>query len=259
MKLDAIEELLREAAGEKPATPKNYVLIVDEINRGNVSKILGELITLLEQDKRVGAPNELRAKLPYSGDDFGVPQNVYVIGTMNTADRSIAFLDTALRRRFEFEEVMPNSNVLRELVGEEGVVAGVDVAALLDRLNERVELLYDRDHQIGHAYLIEVTSLEDLRRVFVKKVIPLLQEYFYGDWEKLCHVLGCPFNPQDGEPLSANKHPLISTTPLSANALLAGDHGFENQFRCEISREFREAEESALAPYFAGVLGSSGK
>jgi len=255
LKLDAIAEVLDEAAkGESPQS-KNYVLVIDEINRGNISKILGELITLLEEDKRVGAPNELRARLPHSGDDFGVPPNVYVIGTMNTADRSIAFLDTALRRRFEFEEMMPDSNVLRDLVGQAGVIGDVDVAALLDRVNERVDLLYDRDHQIGHAYFIGVETLEDLRHVFVKKVIPLLREYFYGDWERLCHVLGCPFSPEDGTPLSRNRRPLIAANALLANDLLVGDPGFETKIRCRVSGAFLRAEEDELGPYFTGIVG----
>lgn len=174
---------------EEPLTEqKNYVFIIDEINRGNISKIFGELITLIEPTKRLGQEEAVKVKLPYSQKLFGVPENVYIIGTMNTADRSIAAIDTALRRRFAFEEMMPDSSVIK---GVE--VDGISVAELLDLINKRIEVLYDREHTIGHAYftpLMKNNSREVLFDIFRNKIFPLLQEYFYEDYEKIRLVLG---------------------------------------------------------------------
>lgn len=172
----------------EPAEKQNYVFIIDEINRGNISKIFGELITLIEPTKRIGAPEALIATLPYSGKDFGVPDNVYIIGTMNTADRSIAMMDTALRRRFDFVEMMPDSNLLEDVS-----VDGLNIAEMLDTMNKRIAVLLDREHTIGHSYLLPLKadpSIENLASIFENRIIPLLQEYFYDDYRKIQLVLG---------------------------------------------------------------------
>jgi 5-methylcytosine-specific restriction protein B len=178
-----------EAAWEvdKENAPK-YLLVIDEINRANIAKVLGELITLIEDDKRLGEANELTVRLPASGERFGVPPNLYVLGTMNTADRSIALLDLALRRRFTFVEMRPQPSVI-----EPPVVAGVDLRALLARLNERIAALRDRDHQIGHSYLLHLRDAGDLHFAWYRRVVPLLQEYFYNDGERLKAVIGGRF------------------------------------------------------------------
>lgn len=191
------KELCRKA---RLAPGQRFAMVIDEINRGNISKIFGELITLIEPDKREGAANAVSVILPYSGDAFSVPANVDIIGTMNTADRSLALMDTALRRRFEFEPVMPDTKDqdgsplfgLRVNLGEQTI----DIPKLLAAINVRVAALYDRDHCIGHAYFTALAKVPDgeqrlvaLARVFSKRILPLLEEYFFEDWQKIRLVL----------------------------------------------------------------------
>ena len=181
-----------EARKAQDKENNEYVFIIDEINRGNISKIFGELITLIETTKRSGKKECISTKLPYSNEEFTVPDNVYIIGTMNTADRSIALMDTALRRRFKFEEMLPNYDLLKDVfVEDEGVK--VNIGAMLKVMNERIEYIYDREHTIGHAVFLELkenNNIDKLENIFKKSVIPLLQEYFYEDYEKIRIVLG---------------------------------------------------------------------
>ena len=193
IKSGIFKELCKKAT---EATDKKFVIIIDEINRGNISRIFGELITLIEDSKRDGESEAMRAVLPYSRGEnnqpeyFSVPNNVYIIGTMNTADRSLAGLDLALRRRFDFKEMMPDVSTLNGIK-----VDNIEIDTLLTVINQRIEVLLDREHTIGHAYFIGLKSanantITDLASIFKNKVIPLLQEYFYEDWEKINRVLG---------------------------------------------------------------------
>ncbi|MEN0048181.1 MAG: AAA family ATPase [Bacteroidota bacterium] len=166
-----------------------YVLIIDEVNRGNIAAIFGELITLLEDDKRMGAREELSAILPYSKKRFSIPPNLYIVATMNTADRSTSNIDIALRRRFTFSHITPQA----ELLQHQSVLAGVDLVKLLTTINERIALLLDRDFCIGHAYFYDVSTLDDLRQLFAYRIVPLLEEYFLGDLAKIGLVLGTSF------------------------------------------------------------------
>ncbi len=171
-----------------------YVLIIDEINRGNTSRIFGELITLIESTKRAGSDEAMDAVLPYSQETFTVPDNLYIIGTMNTADRSLALIDTALRRRFDFIEMMPDVTLIEDKKSRKRIkIEGVDIQEMLQTINDRIEVLYDREHTIGHAFFMKLTddsTITDLASVFRRNILPLLEEYFFEDWNKISQVLG---------------------------------------------------------------------
>jgi len=229
---------------------RNFVLIIDEINRGNMSKIFGELITLIEDDKRIGADNEMSVRLPVSGDEFGVPENLYIIGTMNTADRSIAMMDTALRRRFEFEEMMPKLSVL------EGVKVGdIELDKMLGKINQRIEVLYDREHTIGHAYFMGLNSkpsiddskpsIDDLGRVFENKVIPLLAEYFFEDWGKIRMVLG------DNQKINPEHHFITEKKNVDYKALFGANE--DDSFADERKVYERNSNALLVAESYIGI------
>ena len=230
----ALADVMDIIAREAPATTKvedkkkNYVFVIDEINRGNISKIFGELITLIESSKRIGQPEGMRAKLPYSQQLFGVPDNVYIIGTMNTADRSIATIDTALRRRFRFKEMMPDADVLKGISVED-----ISVSEMLARMNKRISVLYDREHTIGHAYFIPLRdnpTIEQLAEIFENAIVPLLQEYFYEDYEKIRLVLGD--NNKDNK-----EEQFIVAVENDYNELFgSADIGFDDSVTYEINR-----------------------
>lgn len=250
----------RICARAKADPAHQYALFIDEINRGNISKIFGELITLIEDDKRLTYNREskqwvgMEVRLPYSQEPFGVPSNLHIIGTMNTADRSIALIDIALRRRFNFEEMMPIPQVILDEFRKNDVSLPVDVPDLLSVINRRIEFLYDRDHQIGHAFFCKVKSLDDLRNVFIHKVIPLLQEYFYNDWEKICLVLGCPYNAESGVLLKAGQKPIIRAEMLKERDVIGLDHvDYEDRLRYEVNADFISALRDELPGYFAGI------
>lgn len=215
--LGILKEVGVQGADPADTQKKPYVFIIDEINRGNISKIFGELITLIEPSKRIGAKEEMKLLLPYSGKKFGVPDNVYILGTMNTADRSIALMDTALRRRFDFVEMMPDYDVIKGITVESDGVY-VDIAKMLEIMNKRIEYLYDREHTLGHSYFIglkEDASIEKLAEIFDKRIIPLLKEYFYEDYGKIQMVLG-----DDGK---SDEYKFILDTKISLNDIFNGD------------------------------------
>jgi 5-methylcytosine-specific restriction protein B len=218
----------------RSAPDQRFAMVIDEINRGNISKIFGELITLIEPDKREGAENAISVTLPYSGESFSVPANVDIIGTMNTADRSLALLDTALRRRFEFVPVMSDARDdpgaplagLRVSLGEHVI----DVPRMLYAINQRIEALYDRDHCIGHAYFTPLAKVPDgderlvaLQQVFSTRILPLLEEYFFEDWQKIRLVLA------DNQKPAAAQFVLESADHEDDLArLFGGDHGLDS-------------------------------
>lgn len=185
------KQIVKEANNDRA---NNYAIFIDEINRGNISNIFGELITLIEEDKRIDTDNYIPVKLPYSGEPFGVPPNLFIIGTMNTADRSVEALDTALRRRFSFIEMNPEPQKLSELKFK---CEGIDLEKLLFSINGRIEKLLDKDYCIGHSYFMNIKDrknpIDELRVIFQNKILPLLQEYFYGDWGKIMLVIGKEF------------------------------------------------------------------
>lgn len=199
------KECCKKAEGD---SGNNYVFIIDEINRGNISKIFGELITLIEDSKRLGEPEAMSVILPYSKEKFSVPKNVYILGTMNTADRSISLMDTALRRRFEFVEMMPDEDLLDKVVVEEDI----NIHEMLKIMNRRIEALYDREHTLGHAFFMPLktdgkATINQLESIFKNKIIPLLQEYFYEDYEKIMLVLGIdPKNMDDSKFISVKSN-----------------------------------------------------
>lgn len=220
--IDPDSSLLNLLPRKDESAGKPYVFVIDEINRGNVAKIFGELITLIEDTKREGMNEAVSTILPYSGDTFSVPSNVYILGTMNTADRSIALMDTALRRRFNFIEMLPDSNVLKGIVvTSDG--QSLDVAKMLEIINERIVCLYDREHTIGHAFFTKLRkepTVEKLAEVFRKSLIPLLQEYFYEDYNKIQLVLG-----DNGK--SDEKTKFILNTKVDSSVFNSGNFDFD--------------------------------
>ena len=209
---------------------KKFVLIIDEINRANISKVFGELITLLEPDKRLGTQNAIQVILPYSGKKFGIPSNLHIIGTMNTADRSIALLDTALRRRFKFAELMPDLTKIPENV------EGLRLRELISKINVRIETLYDREHQIGHAKFLNCSTLNSIENAFRNYVIPLLAEYFFEDRSKIAEVL-------EDKPLGTSDYNgcFLSAAVLSPPNTITEDDTSE-KFRWVVKKEFDFAQ-----------------
>jgi hypothetical protein len=231
-----------------PADAPQYVLVIDEINRANVARVFGELITLLEPDKRLGQEDSTRLRLPASGEWFAVPPNLHVIGTLNTADRSIALMDVALRRRFEFEEMAPDAALLEKILTAKAVDPAVRALTLdLFRvLNLRLRFLYDREHQVGHCWFLGVRSVNDLRRVFAGRVLPLLQEYFYGQWDKVGLVLGHPRSApgaQDPKLVTVDgPASVLVVEKLSETSVLGFNHDdHDDQFAYEFHPHFRGA------------------
>jgi hypothetical protein len=244
-----------------------FVLIIDEINRGNVSSIFGELMTLLEPSRRLGMPDETRLRLATSpGHTFALPPNLHVVATMNTTDRSIALMDTALRRRFTFVEVMPSLHVLAQgLAGTDDLahVTGRDhrlTLGLFASLNERISLLYDRDHQLGHAYFMSARSPLELAEVVSTNVVPLLQEYFYGSWERVCDALGCPYDERGSSRRGLDPGlALVTCHAVSMADVLGYEPDFDAPARLEyrVSRLLGTRDSDALRAAFDAALTDS--
>ncbi|EHR9270150.1 McrB family protein [Escherichia coli] len=230
---------LCQRANADPA--HRYAIFIDEINRGNISKIFGELISLIEVDKRAGMLNAMSLQLSYSGDYFSVPANVDIIGAMNTADRSLALLDTALRRRFDFVEMMPDLSLLSG-----AKVKGIELESLLEKLNSRIEALYDREHTLGHAFFMPVknaldtgdeeTAFKQLKIAFQKKIIPLLQEYFFDDWNKIRLVLA------DNQKQDDNQQFVIEKTD-DLDTLFGNNHGLRRHDQQSTTYELKDLDQ----------------
>lgn len=255
----AIEESMKgveEPPESRPlrAVPQ-FVMVIDEINRGNIPRIFGELLTLLEANKRLGMPEQATVSLARgSRARFGVPKNLHVLGTMNTADRSIAQLDVALRRRFTFRELMPNTELVERLVGTnagDGEL-GKLTARMLGTMNRRIVYLLDRDHQLGHAYFLGVKSLDNLRDVFVDQIIPLLQEYFYASWDKIALVLGSS-GDESGPPI-------LKRVKISEMEVLGVDaEGYDDRESFELNSAFVSESGANLRPFFERIVSRAGQ
>ncbi|MEP2774439.1 MAG: AAA family ATPase [Luteolibacter sp.] len=249
-----LEALLKEEISTDEEGPRPFVLIIDEINRGNISRVFGELITLIEDSKRAGERESLSVRLPYSKESFTVPSNLYIVGTMNTADRSLAQVDIALRRRFVFEELMPNPSLLTQIP----TVEGIRVEKLLTAMNRRIEVLYDREHTIGHTFFLSLRddpSLAEMGRIFSGSILPLLEEYFFEDWEKIRLVLG------DNRKPMANAIIRQKYSGGDIEALFGVDHDHQIRMAFERNEDALNTPESYIGIYDPSVysnIGSAG-
>lgn len=245
-----LEALINEKATPEEESAMPFVLIVDEINRGNISRVFGELITLIEDSKRAGMPEAITVKLPYSKEAFSVPSNLHLIGTMNTADRSLAQVDIALRRRFVFEELMPNPVVLSKLPP----IEGIHVDKLLIAMNQRIEILYDREHTIGHTFFLSLRndpSLAEMERIFSGSILPLLEEYFFEDWEKIRMVLADHLKPKSNA-IIKQKY-----SERSIETLLGGNNEHPSKAAYERNDNALGMPESYIGIYDSSIFANS--
>ena len=260
MEYRVVPGIFKRICQKAKADPEQrYAIFIDEINRGNIASIFGELITLIEPDKRVTYGDDgtvesgMTLTLPYSGEQFGVPANLDIYGAMNTADRSIALLDTALRRRFEFEELMPDTNVIEGSQGDGTIKDGkggtIDLRALLKTVNRRILFLLNRDSTIGHSYFMKVRDFEGFKKVLLSRIVPLLQEYFYEDWHRI-QLVFCDVGP-NGEKLEPQ---IIRHELLREEEIIGFDHDdFEDSF------EYRVADEDQITPEAIRKIYEDGK